>query len=171
MRQKGFVPVIILVLVVLVVIGYFSYKNYWPKLQILSTPTPIPTVDPTANWKTYTSAKYKYSFKYPPNWIMDPDKQMPDEIVNISKDLNSLSIYAGLAFTKAPEGKARSKRREIKIARIDAVGEYYDGLYELISFTEKKTVNTISLRYAMGSYSEDFENRFDQILSTFKFTE
>lgn len=27
--------------------------------------SPIPSIDPTANWKTYTNEKYRYSLKYP----------------------------------------------------------------------------------------------------------
>lgn len=57
--------------------GFFLYQNWLlnQKLQQLIstqqvvTPTPqilIPPTDPTANWKTYTSAKYDYEFKYPP---------------------------------------------------------------------------------------------------------
>ena len=47
MKQKGFAPIIILVLITLVVAGYFGYKNYWPKFQTLVTPTPTATYDPT----------------------------------------------------------------------------------------------------------------------------
>ncbi len=38
--KSGFAPIIILVLVVLGLVGYFAYKNYWPKLQISPSPTP-----------------------------------------------------------------------------------------------------------------------------------
>jgi len=71
MKQKGFVPIIILILIALAVVGYFGYKNYWPKIQtiVVPSPTPLATPDVTANWKTYTGsfAKNQYSFKYPEN--------------------------------------------------------------------------------------------------------
>jgi len=71
MKQKGFAPIIILVLVVLAVIGYFGYKN-WVKLKTIATPTPSPaeasTQDGTVNWKTYTNTKYGFSIKYPSGW-------------------------------------------------------------------------------------------------------
>lgn len=35
------------------------------------TVTPAKSADETANWKTYTNAKYSYSIKYPPNWSID----------------------------------------------------------------------------------------------------
>lgn len=167
--------ILLIVTVAIAGLFYFQIQKFSKELSKYQTqPSPLVSPEPsaeaeTANWKTYSNTKYGYSFKYPPDWIIEPDKQAPDEIINISKDLNSLSIYAGSAFTKAPEGKAPSKRRGIKIAGIDAVGEYYDNLYELISFAEKRAVNTIALRYAKGLYSEDVKNFFDQILSTFKF--
>lgn len=43
MKQKGFAPIIILILIALVAIGYFGYKNYWPKLQ--TSPSPTPTTE------------------------------------------------------------------------------------------------------------------------------
>lgn len=36
------------------------------------SPTPSPITDETANWKTYTNAKYNYQFKYPnKDWTFD----------------------------------------------------------------------------------------------------
>ena len=43
---------IIIVVFILVGVGYFGYKNYWPKLQM-------------AKWKTYTNSTYGYSIKVP----------------------------------------------------------------------------------------------------------
>ncbi|PIS13969.1 hypothetical protein COT65_01365 [Candidatus Shapirobacteria bacterium CG09_land_8_20_14_0_10_47_13] len=37
-----------------------------PTTAILPTPTPTP--DETANWKTYTNEKYQFSIKYPSDW-------------------------------------------------------------------------------------------------------
>ena len=47
-------------------------KQVYPELGEGPTPTPVavatPTLDPTANWKTYTNEKYGYSIKYPAEW-------------------------------------------------------------------------------------------------------
>ena len=64
MKQRGFVPILtILVLAILVVVGYFGYKNYFTKSSII--------------WKTYTNARYGYSFQYPQDadvsWPYEPD--------------------------------------------------------------------------------------------------
>src|SRR5262245_8641824 len=47
--------------------------------QVSPTPTPAPQPTPTpspsptpAPWQKYTSKKYKYSMKYPPDWVVTP---------------------------------------------------------------------------------------------------
>jgi len=49
-----------------------------PTTAILPTPTPTP--DETANWKTYTNEKYGFTLKYPPEWSID-DKKL--NIINL----------------------------------------------------------------------------------------
>lgn len=78
MRQKGFAPIIILVLVVLAVVGYFGYKNFLPKQQTLVTnfPTPITTLIPLQIGKIYTNTKYGYEFKYPSSLDIEVNEGM-----------------------------------------------------------------------------------------------
>lgn len=38
MKQKGFAPIIILIFIALAVVGYFGYKNYWPKISKMVSP-------------------------------------------------------------------------------------------------------------------------------------
>ncbi len=83
MRQKGFAPVIILVLVVLVVVGYFGYKNFQPKLQTVFSPEASATTDPTANWKTYTNSQYGLSFK---------SSNQPEEIIGDGSKDGSVTV-------------------------------------------------------------------------------
>jgi hypothetical protein len=73
MKQKGFAPIIILVLIALAVVGYFGYKNYWPKPQtlVINSPVPSATTDPTANWKTISNTFLGINIKYPQNLLSD----------------------------------------------------------------------------------------------------
>lgn len=84
MREKGFAPIIILlVLVGVALLAYFGYF-YKPSVQPPPQPapqettSPIPsttsleTPDPTANWKTYTSSTY--SVKYPADFNSQEDE-------------------------------------------------------------------------------------------------
>jgi hypothetical protein len=44
-------------------------KVIYPTSLPITSITETPTVDPTANWKTYTNSTYKFLIKYPNNWI------------------------------------------------------------------------------------------------------
>lgn len=73
-KQKGLAPILIVLLIAAVIGGYLLYSG---KINLNQTTQPSPTtnVSPaptgdaeTANWKTYTNTKYKYSFKYPSHY-------------------------------------------------------------------------------------------------------
>lgn len=88
MRQKGFVQIIVIVLLLVFVGGvayYFGVKkgNIEPvptqsttsdkiDTPISTTSTTKPTTNPTVNWKTYTNSQNKFSFKYPASWDTYP---------------------------------------------------------------------------------------------------
>ena len=84
-RQKGFVELLIIGIVLLLAVAggayYFGTQKSQapvtsspsPIAQVSLLPTPIPdeTANPDsigANWKTYTDSKYNYSINYPPDW-------------------------------------------------------------------------------------------------------
>ncbi len=82
--QRGFTPILIVVLVAVALVGgYFLYTSLRanpakPESVAISTaPVSVstPTTKPestfsaeTTNWKTYTDASAKYSFRYPNKW-------------------------------------------------------------------------------------------------------
>lgn len=69
MRQKGFAPILILTLLLVGIASYFAYRNYvGPNRTSLRLYPFSPTTDLSESWKTYTSDKYGFSFKYPQNW-------------------------------------------------------------------------------------------------------
>ncbi len=74
MRQKGFTPVLIIIVLALigiVVAYYFGMQKVDiqnPTETVVSKATNIPiqnTPDPTTNWKTYISNEMKFSLKHP----------------------------------------------------------------------------------------------------------
>mgnify|MGYP001564321650 FL=1 len=82
MNQKGFANIVLVVIIVLIVgvVGYFAFvKKSPPIVQQTQTPTqtnnsvsPTPTQkDETANWKTYSNSKYRFSLKYPNGWTIE----------------------------------------------------------------------------------------------------
>lgn len=93
MKQKGFAPIIIIVLITLGIAGYFGYRQFKPTInKFLSSLSP--TSDPTTNWKTYTNEELGFSIQYPDDlvvkegywsrsktqWDLSFDKRVPDEI-------------------------------------------------------------------------------------------
>jgi hypothetical protein len=79
MKQQGFSPIIILVLIAIAAAGYFGFTHL--KTSIVKfTPTPTssstPSADSTANWKTYTNTKYGFQLTYPANGISDTKNEI-----------------------------------------------------------------------------------------------
>lgn len=79
-RQKGLVPILIVILIALAVGGYFVYQNQTKPVvsQPITQSSPIPVTSPTAtnpadmaNWKTYISIDGKYSIQYPEDYTIE----------------------------------------------------------------------------------------------------
>lgn len=78
MNQKGFAPILIIILIATLIGGYLIYQNQnQPKLTppptIQLTPTPILVPESTnsaetANRKTYSDTRYNFSFQYSPGY-------------------------------------------------------------------------------------------------------
>ena len=107
MNQKGFVNIILVVVIVILVgaVGYFAFvKKSEPIAQqptptqtnnptktpvsptpaMTSSPTPTPTAS-TANWKTYSISGYNgYEFKYPQNSTLVTGNELESKILNAS---------------------------------------------------------------------------------------
>lgn len=82
LTPKGFVPIIVLVLVVLTIAlgGFYLARSQKPTLKPQNTktvqqppqspsPTPLPSGE-TANWKTFTNTKVGFQIRYPPRYTM-----------------------------------------------------------------------------------------------------
>jgi len=60
------------------------------KTKVISQPdsfsdiSPTPITEPTANLKTYSNEKYRFSFNYPQNWKIDDVHQDPDAPISLS---------------------------------------------------------------------------------------
>ncbi len=106
---------VVLVVVLLAVVGAGSYflgqqsgtQTAQPAASIPTPTTPptVPTPDETANWKTYSSSKYGFSFKYPSNYTVEENKGngvTPDEVTGyLLKDENG---NTGLKFLEGDGG-------------------------------------------------------------------
>ncbi|OGG04858.1 hypothetical protein A2Z33_06165 [Candidatus Gottesmanbacteria bacterium RBG_16_52_11] len=86
MRQKGFAPIIIIILAVLVAIVYFLYKSYGIKPQklIVTFPNAVPAEFDVTDWKTFKSAKGGFEFKYRPDLKVSENTSNEGVLINNS---------------------------------------------------------------------------------------
>ena len=155
-------PIVFLILgVVIGASGLWAYQKYSPFLnkqpvnQTASTSMPTPTSDPTANWKTYTNTKYYFSFKYPSEWIDVTDQRSKelDRECRLKTDRNEF-INGTLLDKVDPSFIERPWSKQYSIAGGKAV---------LITYTD-------DLGPGSKGGSIDLVT-FNQVLSTFKFTD
>lgn len=167
---------------------------------ILSTPAPVATNNPTADWKTYTNNEMEFSINYPSNFTVNEDGLYTVNIreksegqvvrwVNIYTTSDSLgSTDSVLRLYELPVGgksltmggDERQKEFETVVRLADkkiggVVWHIYDNnnpwespkplRYFILFYNNKFYI--IEVPY---SDSTGFSKSFDQILSTFKFT-
>lgn len=190
MKQKSFIPILILILIALTAIGYFGYKNYWPKIQVSPTPitSQVPNDNP-ANWKTYTNLDWNYEIKVPNEWkqitqsarfnnhlgFNASDVSFLDISVN-KFNVNSLKQYLEIIDK---EDKDQVKILETKIITPNIMIERKEemleaGMKQLVFYTVRNNyVVRLSLIPADGNISKiessEVYKYYNQILSTFKF--
>jgi hypothetical protein len=148
---------------------------------------PNQSPDPTANWKTYTNTQYGFSFKYPTDLGFLYDQLSGGNLLlqNFNgtaprKELDSdfqfalfVTKYDGTPLFKFSEQWEKELKTGkpiiVEIANKQAVRGFSGQKYNpvpTIWFTDKNNLYTIQLSNP-ESTNKDW---FDQILSTFKFT-
>ncbi len=183
-----------LLLISCLLAGFFAWKTQKlvSELRVATNvlkPTPIatstPTPDPTANWKTYTSTKYGFSFKYPNDFI---NKEISNNsfILSVGSKDYSLSLKTDLnlnIYTSEVKDIKRLFDTKKQNVNINGVGPYTAYLRSTQSaggeFSFLRTILIPTSSYIIDlSLSPKDEDNFektetlaDQILSTFKFTE
>lgn len=149
--------------------------------QPLPTYLPTPTADPTANWKTYTNSKYRFTIKFPPN-MQDTHGDSYDLRLENGEILITFGIF-GVPKEKAIKelavnGFCFAKKEDVSETKINGIATYR---------TEKVfNDNNICLDALINLNTEDMDSYdvldiqakatnqngvrlFNQILSTFKF--
>lgn len=195
------VAVLVLVMGGVYTLGRNSvFKELNPTTPAIPSPAPVvyeptPTADSTADWKTYINTKHNYSFKYPRAYslLKGPGENIPDEefqkidsvdfgdegriSISVNPDIgnkkmeclsNEDCLNKRMAILKRTENNSKYvfktiagkniKGLEYNISELNQTFQDFIfinyGKIWVISFTDKKITNT-----------------FDQILSTFKFTQ
>lgn len=162
-----------------------------PVATLQATPSPTSSVSPapnsadeTANWKTYTSAKYGFSFQYPSNWYVQDYK----EKLSGSDDIYIEFFENG---TKPIEGEGAGTMNYMITLALGSNDKTFENQKLGINDAEDLLIGgRKAFKYPSGYFLEGWEYRIlldstknkilyfqtrtaqsinDQILSTFKF--
>lgn len=186
-RKKSHSWLIILVILLLLAsTGILAYQYYQLKTQTVnpaSSPPlapsliPIPSQDPTADWKTYTDSQYKYSIKYPSSMVLEQitDDPFYPSYVIFKNEANQFNIRATESTVLATTETIRSQTEGHVVTELIKnetmqIGNVTARLLEYSA--EDKNNNRSTLIIPSGKnviVINAPSEMFDQILSTFKF--
>ena len=196
-NNRGFVPILILVLIALGAAGYFGYKYFRPTTSI-NNPTPFPTptigINPKTGWKIYTNTKYGYSFEYPSQWLINlsvngGDRPEQVDQIRIETETDGVILWAraGTTYYKdyadllnnldycRPNSECIEiySKSKVKLGGLDAVKYTRSqlGPNKVLSVETVKDGYRYSLDLEKFDTLPQEDKTFDQILSTFKFTQ
>ncbi|MEK7573805.1 MAG: hypothetical protein AAB531_05260 [Patescibacteria group bacterium] len=179
--------IILLIVIFLILIAgggtYFALNSKTkptpPVSKATKTSVPIPTPDPTASWKTYINAKGKYSLQYPPTtaFIEDASGNATGNLSNnkvvIATEptvlsLNnyidqktwclSISSTTGKAFNLNSDNSLRFDKTPCGSTGSTDIYSVHNGIAYHIFIETQENFDKV-------------QPIFDQILSTFKFTD
>lgn len=201
MNQKGLAPILIVLILAFLVGGYLVYQKQPKPTPSPSAPsttsyTPQPSpVNETANWKIYTSNKYRFSFKYNPDWKLteqtngadvtnntttvglnhyfDISIKVSDNINHKTAEefINSSNITTASNVSKNPFSGSKKYTNGFINGIIANWSNGDDNLVEVVHATE---IKIYEFKLLAGPNTgtlpnEEDQKIFDQILSTFKF--
>ncbi len=182
----GFTPILILLIIVaLGAVGYFGYKNYKsnrpsidPGLKAPTTSAPTEKNN-TDNWKTFTSSDNIYSLKYPVDWILDNSQESAYGIKIENHELTERQKEFGcddcmqlnIKFYKGELNNASN----FDSFTVNGYKGYrgtqdFDGISYDVVLLQNNT-GFVNISIALSSDEKLSKTLFDQILSTFKFTD
>lgn len=163
-------------------------KNILASYQTQPTVSPTPTTtDSTANWKTYTEILEKVSFKYPESWKLLEGEG--GEYIVSSDNKTTLMTTGGLRLSTSDKdlhnylekqtsyGNQNLKYLFEKPIEVDGAKGWYAHIKiaslnqeDIIFFLEDKNFTDRYTGLWLADTSDQYQDIFDQILSTFKFT-
>lgn len=134
-------------------------------------PCPSPSADETANWKTYTNAQYKFSFKYP----LDINLKIKDNVDRFTLILEDSKASFILDVQTANNFQYQNPQKSVNINNIIWNAFYSGGSCtssdggvavcpQIIPYYQT-TKNNFVYSFTFGLYEEKLAN----ILKTFKF--
>ncbi|MBI2085838.1 hypothetical protein HYT74_00695 [Candidatus Daviesbacteria bacterium] len=197
MKQKGLAPILIVLLIALGIGGYLTYQKQIKPVaapQQVTQSIPTPSSNPEsfvstefANWKTHADQKYNFTIKYPVTFSHKNKTTNKDgKTINIDMwaenytskptlfyiysydnsinlDLKTTDFVSNYTFKNITEESIIMLNQKVKKTT-------FDKNFFSIGPLDKGRYNYTFVYFAPQLYPGQFE-QFDQILSTFKFTD
>jgi len=166
-------------------------------IGLMPEPIPSPTIDPTAGWQTYTNQNYDFTFKYPIDWKVTASPTTGDQLnIVIDKKTNTseagfIPFQMSINMTQDLDGNNFTSVNEAKNNFIKSFDTSSVNVNN-ITFHDKPGVAITGVMAGPGpgagqflSYTlvqldkkvlviqlgqKSYQSSFDQILSTFEFT-
>ncbi|MFH2019172.1 MAG: hypothetical protein ABII80_00945 [bacterium] len=181
-------------MILIAVASFFTFKYFGSKQQIAkdqsSSSLPVEITDPTSDWEQYTNTAHHVSFRYPPSWTLSELTDLEDvaQIDSVSIMLSNqearINIYLnidGINSTLETHEGEKFILDGNSLYQYHKVNDYNDtkevGISNSLTTKGDFTINDIIYRIVVTyplNYSSENESallsEFDQILSTFKFT-
>ncbi len=178
--------------------GYLVYRKYLNPLYLPKHDNPpinweaVQNSNPessssaeTANWKTYTNNKFGFTIQYPENWEIEGDNPIKVDIVISSLDNSSNLIISPIAEARFSTDRNRDKKlangtlrtvggRTAKEYKENIEDEFTDVFVRDIQLEDINGLNWTKpneISYWVDTSQPSLVKIFDQILSTFKFTD
>lgn len=201
LNQRGFIPILVLLVVALLAGYLIYQKQTTSSApQPTEQPTPSDETVynealRSANWKTYKNSSYGFSLLYPPDWVVTEDKtniKLEEKLSNTlvkkgvqitiyenAGSLNAMEFLDKIFYKDYKEQEKLLKDSYLKNASLQPIiignkpatkikelqtppGSYGTGIW-----VTDKTIGILLRSYPVA----DGEKVFDQLLSTFKFTD
>lgn len=194
-KQRGFVPIIVLIAVVVLVgvsgTAYYVYSSNQPKEELVSYSQPE---NQYSGWQEYVNPKYNYSIKYPADWFFhktgyNPPPPAAIELSNVDENLGEVGNEIRIDISSLPaEGENLETNAEIKLL----TGQGYDkksitvsgktalklekpdnegGVESTIYVYHKDNVYRISWHLWNSEIQRLYEGQIQKIIDSFTFTD
>jgi len=151
-----------------------------PNCEFAECPKPSATPDETANWKTYINTKYSFSFKYPPDWILNEEgsedgyavwfyrPDYKDNPIQIQLNIQKNGTLEKEISTLKKQGIEMKNTTINNTPAIVFTGQIGNGIGYIKEFSRDNNLYSFDVR-VINQNLNDYIELLDKIINTFKF--